>query len=69
MKTTKPHTNFFNDTLKNRCYSERTVMIGNDPYYDLPAHTLGIQTLLVGSKLTLKDIVISLEENIKQNKK
>ncbi len=70
MKTTKPHTNFFNDTLKKiGAIPERTVMIGNDPYYDLPAHTLGIQTLLVGSKLTLKDIVISLEENIKQNKK
>lgn len=70
MKTTKPHTNFFNDTLKKiGAIPERTVMIGNDPYYDLPAHTLGIQTLLVGSKLTLKDIVVSLEENIRQNKK
>ncbi|WGL58988.1 HAD family hydrolase [Pigmentibacter sp. JX0631] len=70
MKTTKPHTKFFNDTLKKiGALPERTVMIGNDPYYDLPAHTLGIQTLLVGNKLTLKDIVESLEENIKQNKK
>lgn len=70
MKTTKPHTKFFNDTLKKiGAIPERTVMIGNDPYYDLPAHTLGIQTLLVGNKLTLKDIVESLEENIKQNKK
>lgn len=70
MKTTKPHTNFFNETLKKiGAIPERTIMIGNDPYYDLPAHTLGIQTLLVGNKLTLKDIVESLEENIRANKK
>jgi FMN phosphatase YigB (HAD superfamily) len=65
MKSTKPHTQFFNDTLnKIGAAPERTIMIGNDPYYDLPAHILGIQTLLVGNKLTLKDIVESLEENM-----
>lgn len=70
MKSTKPHKNFFNETLKKiGAIPERTVMIGNDPYYDLPAHTLGIQTLLVGNKLSLKDIVDSLEENIRQNSK
>ncbi|KAB8039817.1 HAD hydrolase-like protein [Silvanigrella paludirubra] len=70
MKSTKPHKNFFNETLKKiGTTPERTIMIGNDPYYDLPAHTLGIQTLLVGNKLSLKDIVDSLEENIRQNSK
>ena len=70
MKSTKPHTDFFSETLKKiGATPERTIMIGNDPYYDLPAHTLGIQTLLVGNKLNLKDIVESLEENMKQNSK
>lgn len=65
MKVTKPHADFFSETLKKIGASpENTVMIGNDPYYDLPAHKLGIQTLLVGKKLTLKDIVESLEGNI-----
>ncbi|BBH52218.1 HAD family hydrolase [Fluviispira sanaruensis] len=68
MKTTKPNANFFDETLKKIGASpDNTVMIGNDPYYDLPAHTLGIQTLLVGNKLNLKDIVESLEENVKNN--
>ncbi|KAB8027408.1 HAD family hydrolase [Fluviispira multicolorata] len=68
MKTTKPNTNFFDETLKKIGASpDSTVMIGNDPYYDLPAHTLGIQTLLVGNKLNLKDIVDSLEENVRNN--
>jgi FMN phosphatase YigB (HAD superfamily) len=70
MKSTKPHTDFFDETLKKiGAIPERTIMIGNDPYYDLPAHILGIQTLLVGNKLNLKDIVDSLEENMKQNSK
>lgn len=65
MKVTKPHADFFSETLKKIGASpENTVMIGNDPYYDLPAHKLGIQTLLVGKKLTLKDIVESLEANM-----
>lgn len=70
MKTTKPNTNFFNETLKKiGATPDSTVMIGNDPFYDLPAYTLGIQTLLVGNKLSLQDIVNSLEENIENNKK
>ena len=65
MQTAKPQTEFFSETLQKIGASpENTVMIGNDPYYDLPAHKLGIQTLLVGPKLSLKDIVRSLEENI-----
>lgn len=65
MKISKPNAGFFNETLKKiGAVPENTVMIGNDPYYDLPAHTLGIQTLLVGDKLTLKDIVESLEESL-----
>lgn len=68
MKSTKPNTDFFNETLKKiGATPERSIMIGNDPYYDLPAYTLGIQTLLVGNKLNLKDIVDSLEENMKLN--
>jgi FMN phosphatase YigB (HAD superfamily) len=65
MKSTKPQVHFFHETLnKIGASPDNTVMIGNDPYYDLPAHTLGIQTLLVGNKLSLKDIVESLEENV-----
>ena len=65
MKSAKPHTNFFSETLKKIGASpENTIMIGNDPYYDLPAHELGIQTLLVGERLTLKDIVESLEQTL-----
>lgn len=65
MKSAKPHTNFFSETLKKIGASpENTIMIGNDPYYDLPAHELGIQTLLVGDRLTLKDIVESLEQTL-----
>lgn len=65
MKVTKPHEDFFSETLKKIGASpENTIMIGNDPYYDLPAHKLGIQTLLVGKKLTLKDIVESLEASL-----
>ena len=68
MKVTKPNEDFFSETLnKIGATPENTVMIGNDPFYDLPAHKLGIQTLLVGKKLTLQDIVESLEENIRQN--
>lgn len=66
MKVTKPHEDFFSETLKKiGATPESTVMIGNDPYYDLPAHKLGIQTLLVGEKLTIKDIAQSLEESLK----
>lgn len=65
MNISKPNAGFFNETLKKiGAVPASTVMIGNDPYYDLPAHTLGIQTLLVGDKLTLKDIVESLEESL-----
>jgi len=65
MKSAKPHTNFFSETLHKIAASpENTVMIGNDPYYDLPAHELGIQTLLVGDRLTLKDIADSLEQSL-----
>ncbi|MBX9702594.1 MAG: HAD hydrolase-like protein [Silvanigrellaceae bacterium] len=64
MKSTKPHLDFFTDTLnKISAIPESTVMIGNDPHYDLPAYQIGIQTLLVGEKLTIKDIADSLEEN------
>jgi len=64
MKTTKPHPDFFHTTLKKiGAASDKTVMIGNDPYYDLPAHKYGIQTLLVGKRLSLKDIVKSLPQN------
>ncbi|MES2615829.1 MAG: HAD family hydrolase [Bdellovibrionota bacterium] len=63
MKSAKPHPEFFSETLsKIGASPESTIMIGNDPYYDLPAHELGIQTLLVGSRLTIKDIVDSLEQ-------
>ena len=44
-------------------------MIGNDPYYDLPAHELGIQTLLVGDRLTIQDIAESLEESLQGHNK
>lgn len=65
MKSAKPHTKFFSETLQKIGASpESTIMIGNDPYYDLPAHELGIQTLLVGERLNLKDIVESLEQTI-----
>lgn len=61
MKTTKPHREFFYSTLKNiGAKPENTVMIGNDPYYDLPAHKMGIQTLLVGKNLSIKDIADSI---------
>lgn len=61
MKTTKPHKEFFNTTLKEvGAKAHQTVMIGNDPYYDLPAHKVGIQTLLVGNRLSIKDIVKSI---------
>ncbi len=69
MKISKPHANFFNDTLKKiGATAENTVMIGNDPYYDLPAHELGIQTLLVGERLTIQDIAESLEESLHLSK-
>ncbi len=62
MKTAKPHTKFFSDTLnKIGATPENTIMIGNDPFYDLPAHELGIQTLLVGERLTIKDIASEFE--------
>jgi FMN phosphatase YigB (HAD superfamily) len=68
MNTSKPQPNFFNETLKKiGATPENTVMIGNDPYYDLPAHELGIQTLLVGDRLNLKDIVESMEQAFGQN--
>jgi len=68
MKVTKPNADFFNETLsKIGAHPESTIMIGNDPYYDLPAHHLGIQTLLVGKKLSLKDIVDSLEQSMQTN--
>lgn len=64
MNTTKPHREFFNTTLKKiGATPTRTVMIGNDPYYDLPAHKCGIQTLLVGNRLSIKDIVESIPQN------
>jgi FMN phosphatase YigB (HAD superfamily) len=62
MKSTKPHRRFFEETLQIiGAKPESTVMIGNDPYYDLPAYQAGISTLLVGPSLTLKDIADSLE--------
>lgn len=65
MKSTKPHRNFFRDTLETIGASpEATVMIGNDPYYDLPAYQAGISTLLVGPNLTLKQIADSLEAHL-----
>lgn len=65
MKSTKPHSDFFSETLRMIGGSpESTVMIGNDPYYDLPAHKLGISTLLVGQKLGLADIAESLEAHM-----
>ena len=39
-------------------------MIGNDPFYDLPAHQLGIDTLLVGSRLSIGDIADALEATL-----
>lgn len=69
MKNTKPNKGFFKETLeKIGAYPESTVMIGNDPYYDLPAHTLGIATLLVGTRLTLGDIADSLERLVGTHK-
>jgi FMN phosphatase YigB (HAD superfamily) len=65
MKSTKPHSDFFAETLRMvGARPECTVMIGNDPYYDLPAHKLGISTLLVGGKLSMADIADSLEEHM-----
>lgn len=65
MKSTKPHSDFFSTTLKMiGATPDSTVMIGNDPYYDLPAHQLGISTLLVGPKLTIEDIANSVDEYI-----
>lgn len=65
MKTTKPHQDFFKQTLSLiGAAPENTVMIGNDPYYDLPAHKLGINTLLVGPNLSISDIADSVEFNI-----
>lgn len=62
MKSTKPHSDFFKHTMNMiGSVPESTVMIGNDPYYDLPAHKVGISTLLVGDRLKLKDIADSLE--------
>lgn len=67
MASTKPHGDFFSKTLAMIGASpENTVMIGNDPYYDLPAHKLGITTLLVGSKLGIEDIADSLEPGSEQ---
>lgn len=61
MNVTKPNQEFFAATLKTiQAKPKNTVMIGNDPYYDLPAHKMGIQTLLVGKNLSLKDIVESV---------
>ena len=65
MKSTKPHSDFFVETLSLiGAKPESTVMIGNDPYYDLPAHKLGISTLLVGSKLSIEDVAMSLQEHL-----
>ena len=65
MKSTKPHSGFFEDTLDRiGARPESTVMIGNDPFYDLPAHKVGITTLLVGPRLTLNDIADSLERSM-----
>jgi FMN phosphatase YigB (HAD superfamily) len=65
MKSTKPHSDFFTETLRMiAARPEATVMIGNDPYYDLPAHKLGITTLLVGQKLSMADIAESLEASM-----
>ncbi|NBO37818.1 HAD family hydrolase [bacterium] len=62
MKSTKPHTAFFEETLRKIGGApESTVMIGNDPFYDLPAHQLGIDTLLVGARLSIGNIADSLE--------
>jgi FMN phosphatase YigB (HAD superfamily) len=65
MKSTKPHADFFSETMALvGGKPETTVMIGNDPYYDLPAHKLGISTLLVGPKLTIGDIAVSLRQHL-----
>ena len=65
MKSTKPHTAFFEETLKKIGGTpESAVMIGNDPFYDLPAHQLGIDTLLVGSRLSIGDIADALEATL-----
>lgn len=65
MKSTKPHTAFFEETLKKIGGApESTVMIGNDPFYDLPAYQLGIDTLLVGARLSIGDIADSLEASM-----
>ncbi|NBW80860.1 HAD family hydrolase [bacterium] len=68
MKSTKPHSAFFEETLKKIGGTpESTVMIGNDPFYDLPAYQLGIETLLVGQRLSIGDIADSLEASMKAN--
>jgi FMN phosphatase YigB (HAD superfamily) len=65
MSSTKPHADFFEQTLKKiKVNSSQAIMIGNDPYYDLPAYKAGIDTLLVGKKLSLSDIADSLEEHL-----
>jgi FMN phosphatase YigB (HAD superfamily) len=65
MKSTKPHSAFFEETLRKIGGApESTVMIGNDPFYDLPAHQLGIETLLVGQRLSIGDIADSLEASM-----
>ncbi len=62
MKTTKPQKEFFHSTLNEiGAKPQNTVMIGNDPYYDLPAHKVGIQTLLVGDRLSIKEIYQSIQ--------
>jgi len=69
MKSTKPHSDFFTETLRMvGARAESTVMIGNDPYYDLPAHKLGISTLLVGPKLSISDIADSLEKHMAESR-
>lgn len=63
MKSTKPHPDFFSTTLNMiGATADNTVMVGNDPYYDLPAFKLGISTLLVGPKLSIEDIADSVED-------
>jgi FMN phosphatase YigB (HAD superfamily) len=69
MNSTKPHSDFFTQTLqKIKVNPSNAIMIGNDPYYDLPAYKAGIDTLLVGKKLSLSDIADSLEEHLNTEK-
>ena len=66
MKNIKPNSGFFEETLRKiGATPEHSVMIGNDPFYDLPAHKLGIQTLLVGNRLSISDIADSIEATLK----